>query len=543
MKKGGKKKGGKKKDGALRKKKSNVPEMTWKEALLAYDISLKEKIMEDVQYELKQTKDLNLRLKSRNTQLKVEQEEAIAILLKANKDFERMLNSKDVVTKEHVVRQMKLNWDTRKDNEQQLSELEARVHEKSAEIEACQQEVKRWEEYRDRGQFEHEKTIRLLGQEMEDMDISFQEISEHLQSTLSRAKEEIEKSTSEILDRQKYIATEKAIAKMDKYSRREVIDNDWLTRETEIHRRETAELFKVVETLEEENLRILSELFECQVEDLHISRNFFMTQFADNDNLGKNTLLEIDLDEMVQTASYTQLKPCAPPRHSEMEKLPRPKSAIQQAIEEKMFLLEQLRHKGADNFSSDHSGHFAESASSGTVHVEQFVDRTEPRELHDEHTELDDFDGANGFEGSDDGDPFLEFHHFDDDDFDDYLKLGPLELKLLNVAGQQMPIHKPPTPPDELLRAKESRPDTWPVTYTMLRNALHQRSPREPANTQRHTTPRDGTCCPGTNTSTARDMFGSLHVTARDGIVVSKDVSLLSNNNIAPAAATKLVSV
>jgi len=32
----GKKKGGKKK-GGKRKKKSNIPEMTWKEALLAYE--------------------------------------------------------------------------------------------------------------------------------------------------------------------------------------------------------------------------------------------------------------------------------------------------------------------------------------------------------------------------------------------------------------------------------------------------------------------------------------------------------------------------
>lgn len=38
------------------------------------------------------------------------------------------------------------------------------------------------------------------------------------------------------------------------------------------HRMETAELFSVVEKLEEENLRLLSELFQCQVEDLHISR-------------------------------------------------------------------------------------------------------------------------------------------------------------------------------------------------------------------------------------------------------------------------------
>lgn len=37
-KKSGKKKGGKKKGEGKRKKKSNLPEMTWKEALLAYEL-------------------------------------------------------------------------------------------------------------------------------------------------------------------------------------------------------------------------------------------------------------------------------------------------------------------------------------------------------------------------------------------------------------------------------------------------------------------------------------------------------------------------
>jgi len=44
-------------------------------------------------------------------------------------------------------------------------------------------------------------------------------------------------------------------------------------RQTEIHRKEVAELFRNVEQLEDENLKMLSELFECQVEDLHISRS------------------------------------------------------------------------------------------------------------------------------------------------------------------------------------------------------------------------------------------------------------------------------
>ena len=48
---------------------------------------------------------------------------------------------------------------------------------------------------------------------------------------MNKAKTEIAEYTESKLDKQKYLATEKAIAKMDKYSRQEVQDNDWLKRE------------------------------------------------------------------------------------------------------------------------------------------------------------------------------------------------------------------------------------------------------------------------------------------------------------------------
>lgn len=59
------------------------------------------------------------------------------------------------------------------------------------------------------------------------------------------------------------------------------------------------------------------------------------------------------------------------------------------------------------------------------------------------------------------------------------MKLGPLELKLMNVAGQKMPIHRQPTPPVDIIKAMEVRPDKWPVTYDMLREALQRTSPRD----------------------------------------------------------------
>ena len=52
----------------------------------------------------------------------------------------------------------------------------------------------------------------------------------------------------------------------------------------------------------------------------------------------------------------------------------------------------------------------------------------------------------------------------------DYLKLGPLELKLLNIQGKRMAIYKPKTPSMEEMRAQLFKPDEWPVTSNMLQH-------------------------------------------------------------------------
>lgn len=58
------------------------------------------------------------------------------------------------------------------------------------------------------------------------------------------------------------------------------------------------------------------------------------------------------------------------------------------------------------------------------------------------------------------------------------MKLGPLELKLLNVSGKRMSIQKPRMEED-IMQMKEVRPDDWPVTVAMLHRTLgHERTPR-----------------------------------------------------------------
>lgn len=53
-----------------------------------------------------------------------------------------------------------------------------------------------------------------------------------------------------------------------------------------------------VESTENKNIDIMSQLFECTVDDLKISRNFYLTQFEDDENLEKDGILENDLSQL-----------------------------------------------------------------------------------------------------------------------------------------------------------------------------------------------------------------------------------------------------
>ncbi|KAH9503835.1 hypothetical protein Btru_063967 [Bulinus truncatus] len=89
--------------------------------------------------------------------------------------------------------------------------------------------------------------------------------------------------------------------------------------------------------------------------------------------------------------------------------------------------------------------------------VLSIISREKSTEDEEEEKEVDE----NLMSDSESG--IYENYYFEEEDFDvDYLKLGPLELKLLSITGQQMPIHVAKTPSEEEM--KQYRPDEWPAS-------------------------------------------------------------------------------
>ncbi|KAK2179362.1 hypothetical protein NP493_494g01008 [Ridgeia piscesae] len=267
------------------------------------------------------------------------------------------------------------------------------------------------------------------------MEQSFTEMKAHLEGTWDKAKEEILADTEVSVEQQKYLASQRAMSKMDKYSKQEVIDNDWLKREVAIHKREVDNLMSTVEELERENLLMMGELFECNVEDLKISRNFFLTQFADNDNLEDGGILEMDL-EKVLADKHPMVEPPRPKR---------PKSAIHAAVVEKVLALPLPSTLPAeDSFMTDED------------------DKDDDREKL-----------------TPDEDYILSYFSFDDVHFDDYLKLGPLELKLLSISGKRMNLVPPVGSVEgeeegnqEKVSVVPDQAEVWPVTPRMIKQTL-----------------------------------------------------------------------
>lgn len=424
-KKGGKKKGGKK--GKKGGKKSKEPQMTAKEAILAYQIGIVEKKLEDQMYEIRGWEDKIKRNEERNDKLKADQKLLINEMLKTAKILEEKWDAEEMRKREDVVVVMKDCWQWQKEQEDELEALKKKIENVEKQIEGEQKNVNYWKDYKEKGQYEHKKEIQVLSKEMEDMANSFNEMIGHLERSNVKDKEKIKLFTEEKLKSQKTEAKNKAIGQLDKYSRQEILDKEWLVREVEIHKREADDLRKVVENLEKDNLEIMSELFECKIEDLKVSRNFYLTQFEDNENLDEDGILEMDMKQLSinqqKTGEHEMIHENEDDNMLAIASRVRPKSATQKAIEDRVFAIATKHHIDSD---------------------ESDVESVE--------TDL------------------LDNMYFEEEDFSDYLKLGPLELKLLNVTGTQMPIHVPEPLTQAESEAKKCKPDEWPVTAPMLKS-------------------------------------------------------------------------
>ncbi|ELK36133.1 Coiled-coil domain-containing protein 83 [Myotis davidii] len=357
---------------------------------IVVDVSLqiKENIVERLMVQIKNLREKNQKSHDRNGRLKDEQIWHIRNLIKELSE-EKSEGLK--VTREDVETAMKEKWKFERDQEQNLKE------QYKITLEDARKRIIR-------------DTLLQLDQKKEwatESEIVFQ-----------NAVRFIDKGSYREIWENDWLKKENAVRFIDKGSYREIWENDWLKKEIAIHRKEVDVLEKAIQELEEENLELIDQLFNCRLVDLKIPRQLYLTQAAGHEMAPVQKPLEL---------SGTNIE------KSKLE-------SIEETSSSKMcssvaFGALPISHE--DNISSDQQ-QSTDSASSSI-----------------------DF-----------GTSDMKYLLYEDEkDFKDYVNLGPLEVKLMRVESKKMQIHFQEKPITDKLFEEVKGPQVH-VTYRMMRSFL-----------------------------------------------------------------------
>ncbi|XP_038285789.1 coiled-coil domain-containing protein 83 isoform X1 [Canis lupus baileyi] len=386
------------------------------EALLEYHCQIKENAVERYMAQIKRLREKNQKYHERNKRLKDEQTWHIQNLLKELS--EEKSEGLPVVTREDVEKAMKEKWKFERDQEENLKDMRMQITNAEKLFLEKLSEKEYWEEYKNVGSGQHAKLITSLQNDINRVKENAEKMSEHYKVTLEDARKRITRKTLLQLDQKKEWATQNAIQFIDKGSYREIWENDWLKREIANHRKEVEELESTIHELEEENLVLIDQLFNCRLVDLKIPRQLYLTQAA---GLEAPHKVPLELPEI----------------HEEESKL------------------QPVEVKSTDIMSSS-----SESSALYLCHEDSI--------RYVKHLKIDEEDNSCMEFGASDMKYLL---YEDEQDFKDYVNLGPLQVKLMSVASKKMPIHfqekEIPVKCYEDTRSPESR-----ITYKMMKSFL-----------------------------------------------------------------------
>ncbi|KAM4845887.1 coiled-coil domain-containing protein 83 isoform 2-T5 [Thomomys bottae] len=326
--------------------------MSINESFLDYQREIKENTLDRLVSQIKRLRDKNQKYNNRNRHLKEEQLWHLRNILKELTE-EKVARS-SAVTREDVEDAMKEKWQFERDQEKYLKE--------------------------------------------------------HYKITLEDTRKKIIRDTLLQIEQKKEWATQNAVKYIDRGSYREIWENDWLKKEIAIHKKEVEELENTVHILEEENLVLIDQLFNCKLTDLKIPRRLYLTQATGQEVL-PGDLVEIS-DKQIE-------KP------SELE-------------------IPDLR----------------------------FLDMTGDFRLKDSTDEVSHLETQELGSCTEAGESPLKYLLYEDErDFKDYSNLGPLAVKFMSVQSKKMPIHfeEKEIP---IKSYEENRSPETHITYKMTKSFL-----------------------------------------------------------------------
>uniref|UniRef100_A0A8C2MEM1 Coiled-coil domain containing 83 n=1 Tax=Cricetulus griseus TaxID=10029 RepID=A0A8C2MEM1_CRIGR len=371
-------KGGKKEAQDITTKDGKLP---MSEALLDYHREIKENAVERFMFHIKKLRDKNQRYHDRNRRLKDEQKWHVKNLLKEL--TEEKAEGVPAITREEVEEAMKEKWQFERDQEKNLKEMRIQINDAEKLFLEKLSEKEYWEEYKNVGSEQHAQLIISLQNDIKTVKENAEKMSEQYKINLEDTRKRIIRETLIQMDLRKEWATQNAVKFVDRGNYREVWENDWLKKEISIHKKEVEKLENCIHELEKENLVLIEQLFNCKLVDLKIPRKLYSTQAAGQQELPEDVaslkLPELDKEENLKSPTEARDEASLLPGSSKEASIPE-------------VQLEQTDR--GDSSSIEIKG--------SVIHY---------------------------------------LLHEDEQDFKDYVKLGPLALKLMSVEGKKMPIH------------------------------------------------------------------------------------------------------
>ncbi|KAM6317071.1 coiled-coil domain-containing protein 83 [Aegotheles albertisi] len=364
------------------------PESAFPEALLEFQIETKEATIDRVLLNLKQLGEKNKEYHERNGVLKEEQQAIIRRILRKLEEEEKQRAEKEVVTRDDVEESLKAVWQYAKDKEQLLEDLHSQIEETEQSLSVKQGERDYWLEYKNVGSKTQASKIMSLEKDIKEVKDDFHRATEYYKNALKTVKEENDRLVEKHEMLSKEQAPKNAVKYLDTITLKEIEENEWLKEEIKTYQKKVSDLKASIQLLEEENISLVTKLTDGRLQNLRVPRRLFLTQAAGlQDEFPKDEMKEVEY------------------RHYAVK---------------------------ADGDESLRSATVPCQKNKAFAKVQSKTENEKPQDSGEELQEKS-------------LTPTLDSLLYEDEkDFQEYLKLGPLETRLMCVVGKAMPIHREP---------------------------------------------------------------------------------------------------
>ncbi|OXB73958.1 UNVERIFIED_CONTAM: hypothetical protein H355_012956, partial [Colinus virginianus] len=264
----------------VKPEEQNAEESAFQEALLEFLIEKKEAAIDKVLFDLKQVEKKNKEYRERNDSLKEEQQAHIRRILRRMKEKEQEKDAKEVVTRDDVEEALRDKWQYAKDKEQILKDLLFQIEETGQRLAARQRERDYWLDYKNVGSRKDANKIKSLKKDIKKVKEDFQKAAEYYRNALKAVKEENDTLVEMHMKKAKEQAPESAVRCLDKRSRREIEENEWLKEEIKRYRKEVRDLEASIWLLQEENINLVRKLMDNRIQNLRVPRHLFLNWAA-----------------------------------------------------------------------------------------------------------------------------------------------------------------------------------------------------------------------------------------------------------------------